>query len=184
MERIRLLLGVDINYGITSRNERQQISPEIKFTCHGMITKWVIGADWSSGVTSYLYPEAQVWRKVVNETYEKISGTYIFFPFNNVPNKIYEYSKFAPIPVEPGDILGIFIPPHSPSRLRLRSEIDNSNNPKVYYHPTASSVTSPYDEIDLEATVSTASYYPMVSVEIGEYILCLSEDYILLVFSQ
>ena len=70
--------------------------------------------------------------------------------------------------MEPGDILGVFIPPYTPSRLRLRSESDNSNNPKVYYHPTASSVTSPYDEIDLEATVSTASYYPMVSVEIGE----------------
>ena len=171
MERIRLLLGVDRNYGITSRNGRQQISPEMKITCNGMITKWIIGADWTSSVSAFLYPELQVWRKIVNDTYVKISGTYIFVPFNNAPNRIYEYTKFAPIRVEAGDILGIFIPPHTPSRLRLRSERDNSNNPKVYYHFTASSVTSTYDEIDLgnnESSMSTASYYPMVSLEIGK----------------
>ncbi|CAI8024208.1 hypothetical protein GBAR_LOCUS14077 [Geodia barretti] len=171
VERIRLLLGVDPTYGIEYNSQRQQISPEIKITCNGLITKWIIGADWTSSVSSYLYPELQVWRNVGNETYRKMSGTHVFFPFSARANRIYEYTKFAPIPVESGDILGIFTP--SPSRLRLRFENDNSNNPKVYYRSTDNSATSsPYEELDRQnndPSLATASYYPLVSLEIERY---------------
>ena len=177
MERIRLLLGVDRTYGIEYNSQRQQISPEIKITCNGLITKWIVGADWTSSVSAYLYPELQIWRNVGSETYRKISGTYVFFPFTARATKIYEYTKFAPIPVESEDILGIFIPPYSPSRLRLSSERDNTNNPKVYYRYTDSSATSsPYEEIDRQnndPSLSTASYYPLVSLEIGIYVCCV-----------
>ena len=171
VERIRLLLGVDRTNGIEYNSQRQKISPEIKITCNGLITKWIIGAEWTSSVSAYLYPELQVWKNVGNDTYQKISGTYVFFPFSARANRIYEYTKFAPIPVESGDVLGIFIPPYSPSRLRLRSENDNSNNPKVYYCSTDSSATSsPSQELDRqnnEPSLITSSYYPLVSVEIG-----------------
>ena len=171
MERIRLLLGLDRTNGMEYKSQRQQISPEIKITCNGLITKWIIGADWSSSVSAYLYPEIQVWRNVGNETYRKISGTYVFFPFRASvrANGIYEYTKFAPIPVESGDILGIFTP--NPSRLNLWFENDNSDNPKVYYRYTDSSATSsPYEELDRQNNdplLGTASYYPLVSVAIG-----------------
>ena len=167
MERIRLLLGVDGTYGIEYNSQRQQISPEIKITCNGLITKWIVGADWNPSTSRYLYPELQIWRNVGNETYRKISGTYVFFPFIARANQIYEYTKFAPIPVESGDVLGIFLPRDSVSRLRLSSENDNSNNPKVYY---LSATSSPYEELDRqnnEPSLSTASYYPLVSLEIG-----------------
>ena len=174
VERIRLLLGVDPTiptYGIEYNSQRQQISPEIKIMCNGLITKWIVGADWTSSTSRYLYPELQVWRNVGNETYRKISGTYVFFPFSARANRIYEYTKFAPIPVESGDVLGIFTPSSSPSRLRLWSENDNSNNPKVYYRFTDSSATSsPFEELDRQNndhSLSTASYYPLVSLEIG-----------------
>ena len=172
VERIRLLLGVDRTYGIEYNSQRQQISPEIKITCNGLITKWIVGAEWTSSTSRYLYPELQVWRNVGNETYRKISGTYVFFPFSARANRIYEYTKFAPIPVESGDVLGIFIPPSSPSRVRLHFENDNSNNPKVYYRSItdSSATSSPYEELDRqnnEPSLITASYYPPVSVEIG-----------------
>ena len=171
VERIRLLLGVDPTYGIVYRYERQQISPDIKITCNGLITKWIIGAEWTSGVSAYLYPELQVWRNVGNDTYRKISGTYVFFPFTARANKIYEYGRFTPIPVESGDILGIFIPRDSVSRLRLSSENANSKNPTQYYHSTDSSATSsPFEELDRQnndPSLATASYYPLVSLEIG-----------------
>ena len=171
VERIRLLLGVDHTSGIVYNSQRQQISPEIKITCNGLITKWIIGAEWTSGVSAYLYPELQVWRNVGNETYRKMNGTYVFFPFSARANRIYEYTEFAPIPVESGDVLGIFIPPYSPSRLRLRFENDHINNPKVYYRSTDSSATSsPYEELDRQnndPSLRTSSYYPLVSLEIG-----------------
>ena len=34
-------------------------------------------------------------------------------------NEIYEYDNFSPIPFRPGDILGIFAPCYSQSRLRM-----------------------------------------------------------------
>ena len=177
MERIRLLLGVDRTYGIEYNSQLQQISPEIKITCNGLITKWIVGADWNPSTSRFLYPELQIWRNVGNETYRKISGTCVFFPFTARANQIYEYTKFAPIPVESGDVLGIFLPRDSVSRLRLSSENDNSNNPKVYYRSTDSSATSsPYEELDRqnnEPSLSTASYYPLVSVEIGMYLCCV-----------
>ena len=47
VERMRILLsGLDsVGYG-GIRDSRQQITPDMKFTCDGMITKWIIGAWW------------------------------------------------------------------------------------------------------------------------------------------
>ena len=44
VERIRSLLGLEgVGIAVT-RHRRQQITPDIKFTCDGMITKWIVGA--------------------------------------------------------------------------------------------------------------------------------------------
>ena len=87
LERIRLLLNVDRVSGITTIDRRQQISPEMNFTCNGTITKWIIGASFFD-VNRHLYPELQVWRNIGNDTYVKISGTYIFLPFADLSNRI------------------------------------------------------------------------------------------------
>ena len=175
MERMRLILNLDTTSSLTYTERRQLIVPEVKVTCDGVITKWIVGAEWTfSG--RYLYPELQVWRHIGNETYQKIAGTYIYRPLSMSPNKIYEYSKFAPIPVQSGDILGIFIPQDGISRLRLRSENTNSNskNPTQHYHlfSDTSLAASPIDEIDIrnnELPLTRASQYPLVSVEICKY---------------
>ena len=172
VERMRLLLNLDSLSSITFTERRQLISPEMRFTCDGMITKWIIGAEWSSQLGDSFYPELQVWRNVANDTYQKISGTF-FFAINMQPNRIYEYSGFSPIPVKSGDILGIFIPRDSLSRVRLWSE--RTSSPTQYYHYTGDSVTSPYDVINVgdinDTTVTTTSYRPLVSVEIGKRVL-------------
>ena len=173
MERMRLLLNLDPTYGLIYTERRQLILPEVKVTCDGLLTKWIIGAEWTFSFSRYLYPELQVWRNSGNDMYQKISGTYIYLPFSMSSNKIYEYSKFAPIPVQSGDILGIFVPRDGISRLRLRSENANSNNPTQYYYyfsdPSLSA--SPIDVIDIrnnEPPLARISYYPLVSVEIGK----------------
>ena len=43
-------------------NSCQQITPNLKFTCDGLITKWIIGAGLPNRGNSY--PELQVWRNV------------------------------------------------------------------------------------------------------------------------
>ena len=135
LERIRLLLNVDRVLYTTTIDRRQQISPEMNFTCNGTITKWIIGADSFFDVNRHLYPELQVWRNIGNSTYVKISGTYIFLPFADLSDRIYEYSGFTPIEVQTGDILGVFTPDDSYSRIFLLSEgPGGSNHPAQYYH--------------------------------------------------
>ncbi|CAI8024638.1 hypothetical protein GBAR_LOCUS14308 [Geodia barretti] len=162
VEKMRLSLNLDSVSPIMYTSQRQQISPEMRFTCDGNITKWIVGAGY--GAADNLYPELQIWRKAGDETYEKISGTFIQAP-TLVNTRIYEYEDFPPIPVKSGDILGIFIPRRMSSRLRLLSE--NTTSPTQYYQFTDGSATvSPHNVFEIgNQSVITASYHPLVSVE-------------------
>ena len=80
LERIRLLLNVDRVSSITIRDRRQQISPEMNFTCNGTITKWIIGASFFD-VNRHLYPELQVWRNIGNDTYVEHTYFYLLLIF-------------------------------------------------------------------------------------------------------
>ena len=165
---MRILLGLDTVGNVANRPQRQQITPDIKFTCDGMITKWIVGAGWDG--RDFLYPELQVWRNIGNDVYHKINGTFITTP-TEIPNRIYEYDDFSPIPFQAGDILGVFLPRDRDARLRLLSE--TTNNPTNYYLITANSDSeSSFDTIDIQSTQSLISraYHPLVSVEIGKVV--------------
>ena len=166
MERIRILLGLEQIEDDISRLQRQQITPDINFTCDGLITKWIVGARWMSD--DYRFPELQIWRRVGNESnvYKKINGTFLNIDIES-DNDIYEYDNFSPIPFRAGDILGIFAPRYLQSRLRIRAE--DTNSPLNYYIPVANSArVSPVDIIDLERTetLESAQYRHLVSVHI------------------
>ena len=163
---MRLLLGLDSVGGSMYTERRQQITPDIRFTCDGMITKWIVGADWRDD--DNFYPELQIWRNIGNDTYQKINGTFIEVETES-EDRVYEYDDFAPIPFQAGDILGVFLPQTTLSRLRLWSE--DTNSPTNYYLTTDDSVSeSPHDVIDIQNTpmVMSGTYHPLVSVEIGK----------------
>ena len=166
---MRLLLGLDsVGSAISGTGRRQQITPDIRFTCDGMITKWIVGADWNNG--NSLYPELQIWRSSGNDMYQKINGTFIEVDTES-GDRVYEYDDFAPIPFQAGDILGVFVPPNGDSKLRLRAE--SEPGPTNYYiHTDNSDTVSPYDSIDLQQDtpqVSSSVYHPLVTVEIGKH---------------
>ena len=153
VERMRILLGLDTVGRNGSRHQRQQITPDMKFACDGLITKWIVGADWRND--DDLYPELQVWRNIVNNTYHKINSTFLNIETES-SNKIYEYEDFSPIPVQAGDTLGVFIPRAGLSRLRVLSESDYG--PTNYYIRTSENAAeSPYDTIDIDNTPSLLS---------------------------
>ena len=164
---MRILLELDTVGGvIATRDKRQQITPDMKFTCDGMITKWIIGAKWGGGAA--LYPELQLWRKIGDDTYQKINGTLIAIETES-DDGIYEYDNFPPIPFQAGDILGVFIPPFGQSKLRVRSE--SRNDSTNYFISTGEYDMSPYETIDLQNTtpqVNSVVYHPLVTVEISE----------------
>jgi len=176
---MRILLGLDIVGNKLIRDKRQQITPDINFTCDGQITKWIIGADWDNN--DNLYPELQVWRNVGNYTYHKINGTFISIATES-ETSVYEYDNFPPIPFLAGDILGVFVPRNRDSKLRIQHEQDSG--PTNYYIPTEDSDTvSPFNTFDLQSMPSLTSevYHPLVTVEISKFIMSQFAFFIILV---
>ena len=176
VERVRSLLGLEgVGIAVTC-HRRQQITPDINFTCDGMITKWIVGGHWSNG--GDLYPELQVWRNIGNDVYQKINGTFINITTES-SNRIYEFDNFSPIPFLAGDILGVFIPRNRDSKLRLRAEADDG--PINYYLHTLNNATvSPYGTIDIESNMppyTIGTYRPLVTIEISRFIIIISDEY-------
>ena len=167
-ERMRLLLGLEtVGNMVLSLNQRQQITPSMKFLCDGLVTKWIIAGNVGLQVNHNLHPELQIWRKTGNETFERINGTFVVFQ-NRSERGIYEYEDFSPIPVLSGDILGIFQPERRLSRLRIHSE--EASEPTNYYHTTADGPNggeSPFNTIHLQ-NASRESYHPLISVEMSK----------------
>ena len=164
LERMRILLGLDPVNSPVSRHQRQQITPDINFTCEGFVTRWVVGGEWNGD--DFRYPELQIWRRVENgsSVYRKISGTFLRVGSLNTSG-IYEYGDFYPIPFKPGDVVGMFLPREPLSKLRVLSE--DSNNYLNYYLSVGNSDrVSPFEEIDLEETddLKSQQYLPLVSV--------------------
>ena len=163
---MKLILGLDTIGAVTNIERRQQITPDMRFTCDGMITKWIIGADWGNDNNGILFPELQIWRNSGDDEYLKINGTVININTER-SDRVYEY-PVSPIPFQAGDILGVFIPRDDRSKIRLRAE--SGRGPINYYIPTNGTITtSPFSSIDIQQdVVSSAVYHPLVSVEIGE----------------
>ena len=160
---LRSLLGLEGVGRLVNRDARQQITPDINFTCDGFITKWIIGALRVND-SDIQGPELQLWRNIGNDTYVKINGTFIGSEAYN-DSLIYEYTDFSPVPFKSGDVLGIFVPRAGNSRLRLRSEVNN--DPLNYYATTERTASvSPYNEIQPSGFSSSMIYHPLVSLEI------------------
>ena len=165
MERMRNLLNLDPGSSPIYPDQRQQISPEMNFTCDGMITKWIIGADFI--MNRDLYPEFQIWRNDRDRVYTKIHNTPMIQFSPSLSDGAYVFNFLEPIPVRSGDILGILIPPGASSKLRLRSEAATIS---TQYFITTDNTDTHYDEIDIDQpSVTSSLYLPLVTVEIGKW---------------
>ena len=164
---MRILLGLDSVGEVVELNRRQQITPDMKFTCDGIITKWITGGRWDDDLS--FYPELQLWRGIGNDTYQKRNVTLITIETES-DDGVYEYDNFPPIPFQAGDILGVFVPRIFESKFKLRSE--GGHGPTNYFIETSHDVTiSPYDTIYLKQEapqIQSEVYHPLITVEISE----------------
>ena len=160
VDRIELLLrSRNIKVKISGR---QQITPSMNITCHGILTKWIIGANWNK--SRKFFPQLQIWDKTRGKTYKLINSTQVEVEEESYSN-VYEFDVCPPIPVQPGYVLGVFLPPEADSKLSLRAE--KSREPVNFYVSPSIVV----DMIDLNVNNSILlndTYNPLVSVEIGE----------------
>ena len=167
LETLETLVGLGDIGRLGNRDIRQQITPDINFTCDGVITKWIVGGFWVYNLALIPGPELQLWRKTTSNTYTKINGTFVTSSANS-DNGIFSSSSFSPIPFQAGDILGIFVPHLGSTRLRLRFEL--SRGPLNYYRVISPSTasTSLHTEFQLSNFTSSEVYRLLVSVEICE----------------
>ena len=56
---MHIILGLDVVGADLLRHKLQQVTPDIHFTCDGLITKWIVGAQFDSN-EPLAFPEVQV----------------------------------------------------------------------------------------------------------------------------
>ena len=164
-ERMNALLTVNREMfgdkGIYS--QQQVIFLNIKFTCSGWVTKWIVGATYSSG--SY-YPELQIWRPSGSGTYQKLNGTFAAAA-GEKNNGIYEFIVDPPLPFQPDDILGLFQPSEQNSRLLVDYD---SEGDLLHLSLNSSQVEPSHTLIDVTSAdnFQIGRQVPLIAVEIGE----------------
>jgi len=93
-------------YNVTTHERQQRIIPGIHFTCTGMLTKWIIGAQRTLTQTTN-HPQLQIWsrRSPTSNTFDRIS-------FNNLIDlnatddlNVYEYTPNPPLQFQADDLL-------------------------------------------------------------------------------
>ena len=150
---------------LSARDRAQSIIPSLRFDCDGAITKWIVRASWKKNAQSF--PDLQLWRNSSrNGVYAKVGNTTLIVAESNA-SQLYEIAVEPSLPFQTGDILGIFQPSGSQSRLRILYRT-GSGNPRNYVLRPSGSVTEPPLE-----TFSTGSsgiirqtVLPLVTMEI------------------
>ena len=150
-----------------NRDQQQRIIPSIAFRCNGSITKWIVAARWRSDGDRTNFPELQIWRATAfTGWYRKINASTFSATAENASN-VYEYTPSSPLPFQEGDILGIFQPSGTASRLRVYY-IDNVGPPNYYYDPNQN--TPPLGVFLITGSTSAQNDQPLVAVEISKLI--------------
>ena len=146
---------------IGARNQAQRIIPNLRFDCDGAVTKWIVGAYWSrNGV---LFPDLQLWRRNASGVYNKVCNTTLTTRYN--ASWLYEFAVDPSLPFQRDDILGIFQPSASLSRLRIIYRT-GSGNPRNYVFNISENVTEPpLSMFSTSGTHVTQSVLPFVIVE-------------------
>ena len=106
------------------RNGIQLIMPGMTFTSSGSVARWTFAARYRPSGTQY--PELQVWRENTTGTYVKVGNTSNMEPYQTSYLNVYEYVLDPPLHVLAGDVLGIYLPSSTNSRLYLSYMSDSS----------------------------------------------------------
>ncbi len=148
---------------VSSRSSQREhgLIPEITFTCHGFITKWILAAEWNNG--NY-YPELQTWNSTDGTTYTKQGATTFSLEGGSREMTFYEYTPDTPHEFHKGDVLGIFIP-HWTNFQIFFEKVDIG--PLNYFLSTGLSTTPSETEFNI-AGKEERHAAPLIAVEICE----------------
>jgi len=104
--------GTDNTYNVRTHECQQRIIPGICFTCTGMLTKWIVGAQRTLiRATNHL--QLQIWRQR-SPTSNTLDRTHFsdLTDLNATDDlNVYEYTPNPPLQFRANDLLGVFQPP-------------------------------------------------------------------------
>ena len=157
---------------LTVPYEQQRIIPGISFNCSGAITSWTIGAEWRTGLGRDFFPHLQIWRntRCVTNMYDLVGDVELFVAGGEErPRDDYVFSGTPdpPLEFEAGDILGIFQPRESRSRVRVY--YDTSAGPTNYYIATGNADQPSLASFTTTSADGTEDSLPLVTIEIGRF---------------
>ena len=157
--KMRFVLGLETATWDSITASQLYLTPDMRFTCNGMVTKWIIAANVNSDKPHTA--ELQLWRNTTNGVYERKNGTQITMTAS--PRAVYEFDNFSPIPFQAGDFLGLYLP--LSEVITLYSE--DTNSIINYYIGTGWSHDPLSSKIN-RTSLASSYFHPMVSVEISE----------------
>ena len=91
----------------------QWIFPDLQFICHGLVTKWIFaGVPGRSAAPCTV--EIETWRLdmtpgLIDTVYDRISTTEGSIVTITQDGPIFTYELASPVPVEPGDTVGVVL---------------------------------------------------------------------------
>ena len=146
--------------GVRRRERDQRLFPDIRFTCNGFITKWIVGATFGGDFESTgNLPELQVWQSAGGSSFTK--RNFSIFPITDIPfTNVYEYTLTSPLEFQEGDILGVYQQRQGDSQLVMYYQDDDG--PDNYRQNGLTAALSTFTLMDAR------DYdYPLVTVEIS-----------------
>ena len=100
-----------------------RVIPGMSFTCSGTITSLLLGVDVKTFVADSTdqYPEVQVWRySSLFKSYYRRQRQQIRLAVGNFSTDgVLHYNLNPPMPIESGDVLGVYQPRHNESVVQL-----------------------------------------------------------------
>ena len=151
---------------IAQRNWAQRIIPSLRFDCDGAITKWIVAASWRNAATATSFPDLQIWRNSSeNGVYMKVGNTTLIATSPN-SSRLYEF-PVKPLQFRSGDVLGIFQPRGSRSRLSILYRTGRGNPLNFVFRPPENVTEPPLETFTTSSSgITRQTVLPLVTVEI------------------
>ena len=157
---------------LTIPHEERRIIPGISFNCSGVIAAWTIGARWRTDGLHNFFPHLQIWRQNGFDSTYFVVGDSELFLSNDGSLSGGDYTIKGnlepPLNFQRGDVLGMFQPPESRSRIGVY--YDANRGPPNYYIDTGSAFQPPLASFIATGLSSNRIQdgLPLISVNIGK----------------
>ena len=148
---------------------RQFVFPHVNFTCHAYITKWIFsGYIGGTPASRFDLPEIQIWQQRDKGYVLQNSSGYhtIQKPISVTGNSNIVYVPNSHIPVQPGQILGLFVRGKYSTNSTQIYFFESSKLTFPYYYKIIPSTANLLTTLVPDSATLEHRYIPKLSLEI------------------